>query len=221
MEIARNSKAQIIPFSAKRELESGVFVKNGWVVFNGEQIIRIADIRLPGEHNLENVLSSVAVAKLSGVTNQAIFQVLNTFAGVKHRLQFIGEIEGRKFYNDSKATNILATTKALVAFNEPIILLAGGLDRGNEFDELIPYFNQVKAIITFGQTAEKIENAAEKAGIKTIKRVDNVVEAVPLAYQLSESGDVILLSPACASWDQFKTFEVRGDIFIEAVHKLK
>ena len=221
MEIARHSKAQIIPFSAKRELASGAFVKDGWVVFNGEQIIRIADIRLPGEHNLENVLSSVAVAKLSGVTNQAIFQVLNTFAGVKHRLQFIGEIEGRKFYNDSKATNILATTKALVAFNEPIILLAGGLDRGNEFDELIPYFNHVKAIITFGQTAEKIENAAEKAGLKTIKRVDNVVEAVPLAYQLSESGDVILLSPACASWDQFKTFEVRGDIFIEAVHKLK
>ena len=147
--------------------------------------------------------------------------MLNTFTGVKHRLQFIEEIEGRKFYNDSKATNILATTKALVAFNEPIILLAGGLDRGNEFDELIPYFKNVKAIITFGQTAEKIENAARKAGIKTIKRVDNVVEAVPLAYQLSESGDVILLSPACASWDQFKTFEVRGDIFIEAVHKLK
>ncbi len=140
---------------------------------------------------------------------------------MKHRLQFIEEIEGRKFYNDSKATNILATTKALVAFNEPIILLAGGLDRGNEFDELIPYFNNVKAIITFGQTAEKIENAARKAGLKSIKRVDNVVEAVPLAYQLSESGDVILLSPACASWDQFKTFEVRGDIFIEAVHKLK
>ena len=100
---------------------------------------------------------AVAAAKLSGVTNQAIFQVLNTFAGVKHRLQFIGEIKGRKFYNDSKATNILATTKALVAFNEPIILLAGGLDRGNEFDELIAYFNHVKAIITFGQTAEKIE----------------------------------------------------------------
>ena len=155
------------------------------------------------------------------MTNQAIFQVLNTFTGVKHRLQFVEEIEGRKFYNDSKATNILATTKALVAFNEPIILLAGGLDRGNEFDELIPYFKNVKAIITFGQTAEKIENAARKAGIKTIKRVDNVVEAVPVAYQLSESGDVILLSPACASWDQFKTFEVRGDIFIEAVHKLK
>ena len=221
MEIAARSKAQIIPFSAKRELESGIFVKEGWVVFDGEQIIKIADIRLPGEHNLENILSSVAVAKLSGVTNQAICQVLNTFTGVKHRLQFIEEIEGRKFYNDSKATNILATTKALVAFNEPIILLAGGLDRGNEFDGLIPYFNHVKAIITFGQTAEKIENAARKAGLKSIKRVDNVVEAVPLAYQLSESGDVILLSPACASWDQFKTFEARGDIFIEAVHKLK
>jgi len=220
MEIARHSKAQIIPFSTRRELESGAFVKKSWVVFNGEQIINIADIRLPGAHNLENILSSVAVAKLSGVANEAIFQVLNTFAGVKHRLQFIGEIEGRKFYNDSKATNILATTNALAAFNEPIILLAGGLDRGNEFDELIPSFRNVKALITFGETAEKIEKAAQKAGLKIIKRVDNVDKAVPLAYQLSESGNVILLSPACASWDQYKTFEVRGDIFIKAMHKL-
>lgn len=221
MNVARASKAQIVPFSTGRELTNGAFIKDGWLIFEGEQIMQQADIRLPGAHNLENILSAVAAAKLSGVQNDAIYQVLTTFTGVKHRLQFIGEVCGRLFYNDSKATNILATKNALAAFDKPIILLAGGLDRGNEFDELIPSFKNVKAIITFGQTAGKMENAAQKAGIKTIQRVDNVGKAVPLAYELSEPGDVVLLSPACASWDQYKTFEVRGDIFIEAVHKLK
>ena len=183
--------------------------------------MKIADILLPGTHNLENILSAVAAAKLTGVSNEAICKVLNTFKGVKHRLQFIEEIQDRIFFNDSKATNILATKKALSAFDQPIILLAGGLDRGNEFDELIPSLKNVKAIITFGQTAEKIERVASVAGIKTIQRVDNVGKAVPIAYKLSEPGDVILLSPACASWDQHKTFEERGDIFIEMVHKLK
>ncbi len=221
LEIARQSKAKIVPFSTKRALNSGAFVKEGWVIFNGEQIMKTEDIRLPGAHNLENILSAVAAAKLSGVSNDAIKHVLSTFTGVKHRLQFIKEVKGRKFYNDSKATNILATKNALAAFDSPTVLLAGGLDRGNEFDELIPSFKNVKVMITFGQTAEKMEKAAKKAGIKTIKRVDNVKTAVPLAYQLSEPGDVVLLSPACASWDQYKTFEVRGDIFTQAVHMLK
>lgn len=221
MEIAKESKAQIIPFSTKKELKAGVFVKNGWVYYNQEQIVKIADILLPGTHNLENILSAVAAAKLTGVSNEAICKVLNTFKGVKHRLQFTEEIQNRIFFNDSKATNILATKKALSAFDQPIILLAGGLDRGNEFDELIPSLKNVKAIITFGQTAEKLERVAGVAGIKTIQRVDNVGKAVPIAYKLSDPGDVILLSPACASWDQHKTFEERGDIFIEMVHKLK
>jgi UDP-N-acetylmuramoylalanine--D-glutamate ligase len=221
MEIARRSKAQIITFSAKRVLDSGAFVKDGWVIFNGEKIMKREDIRLPGAHNLENILSAVAVAKLTGVANDAIFSVLNTFTGVKHRLQFIKEVDGREFFNDSKATNILATKNALAAFSKPTILLAGGLDRGNEFDELSTSLKNVKAMITFGQTAEKLERVAMEAGIKTIKRVDNVKTAVPLAYELSAPGDVILLSPACASWDQYKTFEVRGVIFIEAVHMLK
>lgn len=221
MEVAARSKAAIIPFSAKRELSSGAFIRDGWIIFNGEKVMERKDIVLPGDHNLENILSAVAAAKLSGVSNDAIYRVLSSFKGVKHRLQYIGDVSGRRFYNDSKATNILATQNALAAFNAPVVLLAGGLDRGNEFDELIPSFINVKAIVTFGQTAEKIEHAAERAGIKTIQRVDNVEKAVPAAFELSQSGDVILLSPACASWDQYKTFEVRGDIFIEAVHKLK
>lgn len=221
IDIAKQSKAKIIPFSTKRVVDNGAYVLDGAIWFLNEKIMDVKDIVLPGAHNLENILSSVAAAKLSGVDNESIYRVLNTFKGVKHRLQFIKEIEGRKFYNDSKATNMLATTKALEAFQGPVVLLAGGLDRGNEFDELIPSFQNVKAIITFGQTAGKVEKAARKAGIKTIERVDNVEKAVPAAFKLSSPGDVVLLSPACASWDQYKTFEVRGDIFIEAVHKLK
>ncbi|WP_210363732.1 UDP-N-acetylmuramoyl-L-alanine--D-glutamate ligase [Bacillus sp. REN3] len=221
MEIARHSRATIIPFSTKDVLEKGAFIKEGWVVFNGEKVIEIKDIVLPGKHNLENILSAVAASILSGADHSAIRQVLTTFAGVRHRLQYVGAIQGRKFYNDSKATNILATENALAAFEDPVILLAGGLDRGNSFDELIPSLKNVKALVTFGQTAEKVGQAGKEAGIKTILRVDNVEKAVPVAFQHSLPGDVILLSPACASWDQYKTFEVRGDMFIEAVHKLK
>ncbi len=221
MEVAAASKAKIVPFSSTRELDEGAYVKDGWICFNGEKVMERRDVSLPGAHNLENILSSVAAAKLSGVENNAIISILGTFAGVKHRLQYVGEFQSRKFYNDSKATNILATKNAISAFSDPVILLAGGLDRGNGFEELIPSLKQVKAIVTFGQTAEKIEKAALEAGIKIIERVDNVEKAVPSALKLSEPGDVILLSPACASWDQYKTFEVRGDMFIDAVHKLK
>ncbi|MBS4172425.1 UDP-N-acetylmuramoyl-L-alanine--D-glutamate ligase [Bacillus sp. FJAT-49736] len=220
MELISFSKAKIIPFSTVRYLEDGCCVRNGDVTFLGEAIIPASDIVLPGEHNLENVLAAVAATKLMGVSNEAIHQVLTTFKGVKHRTQFVMEIEGRKFYNDSKATNILAASSALKGFQQPVILLAGGLDRGNDFDELVPYLNNVKALITFGQTAEKMEAAGKAAGIESIRRVDNVEDAVPVAYQLSNPGDVILLSPACASWDQYKSFEIRGDIFIDAVHKL-
>ncbi len=219
--VGEGSNAELIPFSPYHELDHGAFSKDGWLVFNGEKIMQVKDIKLPGAHNLENILSAVAASKLSGVSNEAIIEVLTTFTGVKHRLQYVGEVSGRTFYNDSKATNILATQNALAAFHEPIILLAGGLDRGNEFDELVPSLRGVKGIVTFGQTAEKIEKAAMEAGIKMIQRVDNVEKAVPAAFDMSEAKDVILLSPACASWDQYKTFEVRGDIFIDAVHKLK
>lgn len=221
MNIARNSKATIIPFSTQRELEFGAYVKDGTIYFHNEKVIEVKDIVLPGSHNLENILSSIAAAKLTGVENEAILDVLSSFKGVKHRLQFVEEINGRRFYNDSKATNILATEKALAAFEVPVILLAGGLDRGNEFDDLVPSLKHVKALVTFGQTAEKMEKIGRLAGIKNIQRVDNVDKAVPVAFECSNEGDVILLSPACASWDQYKTFEVRGDIFINAVHKLK
>jgi UDP-N-acetylmuramoylalanine--D-glutamate ligase len=177
-------------------------------------------LRVPGEHNIENALAAIAVAKLSGVGNEAIVSAFHLFYGVEHRIQFVAELNGRKFYNDSKATNILATKTALSSFRTPIILLAGGLDRGNTFEELVPFLENVRTLIVFGETAEKLKDAGEQAGIKEIVVTDHVASAVPISYQYSEEGDTILLSPACASWDQYKNFEVRGKTFTDAVHSL-
>ncbi|KOO40739.1 UDP-N-acetylmuramoyl-L-alanine--D-glutamate ligase [Priestia koreensis] len=221
MSLAKSARATVVPFSTSKVVESGAYIKDGSMFFQQEEIMPVREIVLPGKHNLENILAAVAAAKLHGASTEAVKKVLTTFTGVKHRVQYVATVQDRKFYNDSKATNILATKAAVTAFEQPVILLAGGLDRGNEFDELKPYLKNVKAILTFGQTAEKIERVAKEAGIQTIKRVDNVEKAVPEAYQLSDAGDVILLSPACASWDQFKTFEERGDMFIDSVHRLK
>lgn len=221
MIMAKNSMAELVPFSTTTKHENGAYIEDNAVYFREERVVNVSDIRLPGKHNLENVLAAVAATKLKNVKNEAIQHVLSTFQGVTHRTQYVATIEGRMFYNDSKATNILAASMALSSFDVPVILLAGGLDRGNEFDELKPYLKHVKAVITFGETAAKIERVAREAGISIVKRVDNVEEAVPAAYEVSEAGDCILLSPACASWDQYKSFEVRGDMFVEAVHKLK
>ncbi|WP_338753902.1 UDP-N-acetylmuramoyl-L-alanine--D-glutamate ligase [Bacillus sp. FJAT-52991] len=219
-QFAKQSKAVIVPFSTKKTVANGAYVENGEIYFRGEKIIKLQEIALPGAHNLENILCAISAVKLARVSNEAIREVLSTFSGVRHRTQFVRELNGRKFYNDSKATNTLATKSALAAFSEPTVLLAGGLDRGNDFDDLIPYLNNVKALVTFGQTAHKLAETARKAGIFEVVKVETMAQAVTQAYQLSESGDTILLSPACASWDQYKTFEQRGDIFIEAVHTL-
>ncbi len=221
LELVSFSKASLIPFSTKRYVEKGVSIKEGKIIYFGEAVIDLEEILLPGKHNLENILAAIVAVKLLGVGNDAIKNVLTSFQGVEHRTQFVSEINGRKFYNDSKATNILATKSALEAFQAPVVLLAGGLDRGNGFSELIPYFSGVKALILFGETANKLEEAGKEAGIQSIYHVDNVEEAVPLSFKVSEPGNVVLLSPACASWDQYKTFEVRGNIFAQAVHKLK
>lgn len=222
VELVKRSKAALVPFSRRRKLEKGTCLDGEDIYFNGERIVSIKSIALPGEHNIENVLAAVSAAKLYRVPNEWIERVLSAFKGVKHRLEYVTSINGRKFYNDSKATNILATEKAITSFKEPVVLLAGGLDRGNRFDELIPIFKRhVKAVVTFGETAKIIEETAKHAGVEKTKIVETMDEAVKTAYQFSSKGDVILLSPACASWDQYKTFEERGDMFISSVHKLK
>lgn len=220
-QIARRSQATIVPFSRQNKSHDGSYEENGKIYWRGEYIMDADDIRLIGPQNVENALAAIAAAKLSGVANQDIVDVLTTFGGVRHRLQYVLDYQGRRFYNDSKSTDIEATEVALQGFDRPVILLAGGLDRGYTFERLVPYFKKhVKAIIVFGQCKDKMKDAAEQAQIPTILESENAITAVPQAWEVSEPGDVILLSPANASWDQFPSFEVRGDRFIEAVEKL-
>ncbi|WP_100399421.1 UDP-N-acetylmuramoyl-L-alanine--D-glutamate ligase [Bacillus sp. FJAT-44742] len=219
--LAKHSKAQLVPFSASSKQSEGAYVENGWITFKEEPILSLKEASLPGAHNVENMLAAVAAAKILGGSTTQIIDVLKTFHGVKHRLQFVGNINGRKIYNDSKATNILATQKALSSFTQPVVLLAGGLDRGNSFDDLIPYLAKVKGVVTYGETKGKIAEAAYEAGVSHVEKQNTLEEAVKTAYKLTEEGDVLLLSPACASWDQFKTFEERGETFIKAVQQLQ
>lgn len=218
--LSEKSAAQIIPFSRKQVVPTGAYQEGEYLYFKGEKIIKAADIKIPGGHNIENALAAIAAAKLMGQSNQAICQVLRTFSGVKHRIQYVMTVKQRKFYNDSKATNMEACERALSSFTQPTVLLAGGLDRGFTFERLIPYFKHVRAMICFGETAKLMAAAGKAAGVKQIDFTQDVVSAVPLAYKLSQPGDVVLLSPACASWDQYPTFEVRGDRFIKAVENL-
>ncbi|MDW3615434.1 UDP-N-acetylmuramoyl-L-alanine--D-glutamate ligase [Enterococcus faecium] len=221
-ELAQRTKARVLPFSTKEVLEDGVYADDYSIYYKKEKIMEISELGVPGMHNVENALAAISVAKLYGISNEAIRETLNLFHGVPHRTQYVGEIQGRKFYNDSKATNILATKMALSGFEtSKVVLLAGGLDRGNTFDELIPSLKGIKAMVVFGQTKEKLMDAGKKAGIETIVTADSVEQAVPLALENSTDGDVVLLSPANASWDQYPNFETRGNRFMEAVNRLK
>ncbi|APU71609.1 UDP-N-acetylmuramoylalanine--D-glutamate ligase [Companilactobacillus crustorum] len=220
--LAQQSQAQILPFSDNQELDHGSYVKDDKIYCNGERIMDVNEIQIPGEHNVQNALAAISVAKLYNVKNEDIIEVLSSFKGVKHRIQYVDTFGGHKFYNDSKATNVEATIVALSAFKDPITLIAGGLDRGNGFDELIPSLKgKVSNLVVYGQTANKVIESAEKADVSNIVKVNNLQEAVPEAYKQSNDGDVILLSPAAASWDQFHTFEERGDLFIQTVETLK
>ena len=219
--IEGNTKATLVPFSRKNTLEFGSSVKDDYIYFNNEKVIPVSTIQVPGTQNVENVLAAVAIAKLAGATNEGIEKAVQNFHGVKHRTQFIKEVNKRRFYNDSKATNIIATQTALRSFiNQSVILIAGGLDRKNGFDELVPDLKSVSGIVLYGETKEKLQEAAKVAGVPVIEVVNTLEEATKKAYEISKEEDIILLSPACASWDQFKNFEIRGDEFIRVVENL-
>ena len=216
-----HTNATLVPFSRKTVLEFGASVKDGYIYFNNEKVIPVSTIQVPGTQNVENVLAAVAIAKLAGATNEGIQKAVQNFHGVKHRTQFVKEVNKRRFYNDSKATNIIATQTALRSFtNQSVVLIAGGLDRGNGFDELVPDLKAVSGIVLYGETKEKLQEAAKVAGVPVIEVVNTLEEATKKAYAISKEDDIILLSPACASWDQFKNFEIRGDEFIQVVENL-
>ncbi|MET3643419.1 UDP-N-acetylmuramoyl-L-alanine--D-glutamate ligase [Streptococcus gallinaceus] len=219
-DLANKTQATVVPFSTTEKVD-GAYLEEGVLYFKGEAIMAAEEIGVPGSHNVENALATIAVAKLSGIDNQAIKETLAHFGGVKHRLQSLGEVSGVKFYNDSKSTNTLATQKALSGFdNSKVILIAGGLDRGNEFDELVPDITGVKQMVILGESAPRVKRAAEKAQVPYVDATD-VKDATKKAFELASQGDVVLLSPANASWDMYKNFEVRGDEFIAAFEALK
>lgn len=215
------TKAKIQTFSEK-DSSADYYIGDEYLEHKGEKIMKIDDIKLPGIHNQQNCLVAIAISKIMGAENDDIQAVLSTFAGAKHRLQYVMTLDDRKVYNDSKSTNIEAASVAIPSFKQPEVLIAGGLDRGFTFDALVPLFKKhVKAIVLYGETKYLLADAARKAGIKDIVIENTLQEAVPKAYELTDPGDVLLFSPACASWDQFRTFEERGDYFVNFVKEIK
>ena len=218
--LAQNTRAKVVPISTSEKVAGG-YLKDGILYFMDEAIMAADEIGVPGSHNVENALATIAVAKLSGIPNDAIKETLANFGGVKHRLQSLGEIKGIKFYNDSKSTNILATQKALSGFNnDRVILIAGGLDRGNEFDELEPDISRLKLMVVLGESAPRLKRTADNANVPYIT-AENVNQAAHIAFENASAGDIVLLSPANASWDMYKNFEIRGDEFIAAFEAIK
>lgn len=219
-QLADDTQAAVLPFSSAGKVD-GAYLSDGVLYFKDEIIMPANRLGVPGNHNIENALAAIAVGKTRGIPTAAIVAALSSFTGVPHRTQFVTRFNDRSFFNDSKATNILATEMALGGFDHSkLILLAGGLDRGNGFDELVPSLTGVKAVVLFGETKDKLAAAAAAAGIKNILFAENAEAAVPVAYEASDAGDTILLSPANASWDQYKNFEIRGDKYMAAIHEL-
>lgn len=226
--LAEKAKCRVFPFSRKEILKEGAYIKDNhiYIKFNGteEMIIGINEIYIPGGHNVENALAASSMAYIAGVDAEIIANTLRTFKGVEHRIEFVDEIGGVRFYNDSKGTNPDAAIKAIEALKWPIILIAGGYDKGVEFDDFVKAFNgKVKKLILIGETAGKIYDTAVKYSYPkdNIIMADSLENAVNIAYKNSIKGDCVLLSPACASWDMFNNYEERGKIFKEAVAELR
>lgn len=213
----KDIKSKKIYFSAYKDCDA--CIKNDAIYYK-EEIIKLDEIKLKGKHNYENIMCAVIVAKQFNVSNDIIKKVLTNFGGVEHRLEYVKTINSREFYNDSKATNVVSTIIALDSFNKPTYLLLGGLDRGHSFDDLLPHMKNVKAVVCYGQTKDRILDFCNKNNITCYKK-DNLEESIKKTYELSVDNSVILLSPACASWDQYAKFEDRGDEFKKVVENLK
>ena len=210
-------KSTKIYFSSKDE--TNCYLNKDTIYFNNEKIIKTNEITVQGIHNYENAMCAIIVAKTLGVSNKIIKQFFKEFKGVEHRIEYVRELNGVKYYNDSKATNTESTCIALSSFKNPTILLLGGLDRGHSFEPLLPFMQNVKYILAYGQTKNRIAEFAKENGFK-VEQYDTLSECVKRSYNISTEGDVVLLSPACASWDQYESFEKRGEEFKKNVKEL-
>ena len=188
------------------------------IYYDGKLVIKLDDIILKGKHNYQNIMGAIIAVKKYGVTDEVIQKVLKEFKGVEHRLEYVDTINGVTYYNDSKATNCVSTITALNSFNQPTILLLGGYDRGHSFHDLDDSMKNVKCVVCFGETKNRIEEFCNDLNIKCYKN-DTLKEAMNVVKDICTPGDVVLLSPACASWDQYDKFEDRGDEFKNLVRE--
>lgn len=212
-------------FSRKEKPSKGAYL-DGRIIryFNGKEdyeVMSVDDMHLFGNHNYENVMAAVAMTIEAGVPLDIITSVIKDFMGVEHRIEYVRDKDGVTYYNDSKGTNPDSSIKALEAMSRPTILIAGGYDKHSEFDEFIEAFdNKVKLMVLLGQTADQIEETAVRHGFTNIVKTDSLENAVKICAENAVSGDVVLLSPACASWGMFKNYEERGKLFKEYVNSL-
>ncbi len=217
--MAARTRAQVFWFSRKKEVKQGAWVSEGNIVFRDaerqREVMLVSEIPLKGAHNLENVLAAVCAGALMGCAPEKIRQAVRDFKAVEHRLEFVATIRGVDYYNDSKATNVDATIKALESFPANIHLILGGKDKGSDYTVLNELLRQrVKRVYTIGVAAEKIESQVKGVEIVHAETLEN---ALRKANAVAKAGDVVLLAPACASFDQFKSYEHRGRVFKEIV----
>lgn len=213
---------KVVYFSRLARLREGVFVQNGQIVNisegQTEYILPIEELKIPGAHNLENALAAVACCRFLGVGTQILAGALRNFAGVAHRLELVGKVDDVRYVNDSKGTNPDASIKALGSFSAPVVLIAGGRNKGNDFTDFVRAIKEkTRALILLGESAGEIGRLAQKEGVINIRRAKDMENAVYLARDEARAGDVVLLSPGCASWDMFANYEERGNLFKKIV----
>lgn len=218
--------ASVVFFSSERKLDEGLYVDGEMICYahdgRVEDVINVNDMNILGKHNHENAMAATAMALNFGVPMEKIVETLKVFTAVEHRIEYVTEKRGVKFYNDSKGTNVDAAIKGIQAMNRPTFLIGGGYDKASEYDEWIESFDgKVKALALIGQTADKIEECAHKHGFMDTVKFETFEEAINYCYDNAVSGDAVLLSPACASWGMFKNYEERGRIFKDIVRALE
>ena len=215
-----SARAKKIPFSLQGD-NNCLFKLNATKIYDQEHatLINLDDIALPGKHNLSNYLGAATSASLLGIASSRIADVMSSFCGVPHRLEHVGDINGVTYINDSKATNVDAVKVALDSFDNPTLLIMGGRDKGGDFLSLYPHTHNVKEVLTIGESETAI--TAVLGDAVRLRSCGSLKSAVEVAHSNAQSGDVVLLSPGCASFDQFDSFEHRGDVFRELVHGLK
>ncbi|HEV2488112.1 MAG TPA: UDP-N-acetylmuramoyl-L-alanine--D-glutamate ligase [Terracidiphilus sp.] len=219
---ASRSSARVYWFSVEHAVEQGAWLEDGFVVYRGakdaavEQVMPLTEIPLKGTHNVENVLAAVVSARLAGVPAEIIRRAIEKFQAVEHRLEYVATVNGVEFYNDSKATNVDATAKAVAAFSSGVHLILGGKDKGSDYTLLTPLLRErVSAVYTIGSAAAKIES--QLRGVVSLHSCETLEKAVSAAVSAARPGHVVLLAPACSSYDQFENYEHRGRVFKELV----